>query len=124
MLKKGQGMKVIGAHSILYSKDAEADRAFLRDVLKFPNVDVGRGWLIFGLPPSEVAIHPGDEGDTQEFYLMVDDAEAFVAEMKKHKRKTAKLTTQPYGVMTSVTLPSGHELGVYQPTHDRPKNPK
>jgi hypothetical protein len=98
---------VIGAHSILYSKDAEADRAFLRDVLKFPNVDVGGGWLNFGLPPSEVAVHPGEEDDTQEFYLMVDDAKAFVAEMKKHKRKTAKLTTQPYGIMTSVTLPSG-----------------
>ena len=86
-------MKVIGAHSILYSKNAEADRAFLRDVLKFPNVDVGGGWLIFGLPSSEVAVHPADEGegDTQEFYLMVDDAKAFVAEMKKHKRKTGKL---------------------------------
>jgi hypothetical protein len=117
-------MKVIGAHSILYSRNAEADRKFLKDILKFPNVDVGGGWLIFGLPPSEVAIHPGEEGDTQEFYLMVDDAEAFVAEMKKHKRKTGKLVKQPYGIMTSVTLPSGHELGVYQPTHARPKNPK
>jgi hypothetical protein len=113
-------MRVIGAHSILYSKDAEADRAFLRDVLRFPNVDVGGGWLIFGLPPSEVAIHPGDEGDEQEFYLMVDDAEAFVTEMKSHGRATAPLTTQPYGIMTSVTLPSGHELAVYQPTHERP----
>jgi hypothetical protein len=117
-------MKVIGAHSILYSKDAEADRKFLKEVLKFPNVDVGGGWLIFGLPPSEVAIHPGDEGDTQEFYLMVDDAKAFVEEMKKHKRKTSKLVTQRYGIMTSVTLPSGHVLGVYQATHARPKNPK
>ena len=119
-------MKITGAHSILYSKTPEADRAFLKDVLGFPNVDVGGGWLIFGLPPSEVAIHPTDEGegDTQEFYLMVDDAEAFVAEMKKHKRKTGKLTKQSYGIMTSVQLPSGHELGVYQPTHERPKNPK
>src|SRR5262245_43387629 len=108
-------MKIIGAHAILYSKNAEADRAFLRDVLGFPNVDVGGGWLIFGLPPSEVAVHPGDEGVKQEFYLMVDNAEAFVAEMASRGRPTAPLTTQPYGVMTSVTLPSGHELGVYQP---------
>ena len=115
---------ISGAHMIIYSTDADADRAFFRDVLGFPNVDVGGGWLIFGLPPSEVAIHPGDEGDTQEFYLMVDDAESFVEEMKKHKRKTTKLVRQPYGIMTSVILPSGHELGVYQPTHARPKNPK
>lgn len=119
-------MKVVGAHSILYSKNAEADRKFLKDVLNFPDVDVGGGWLIFGLPPSEVAVHPSDEGegDTQEFYLMVDDVKAFVDEMRKHKRKTGKLTTQPYGIMTSVILPSGHELGVYQPTHARPQNPK
>jgi hypothetical protein len=119
-------MKIIGAHSILYSKKADADRAFLKDVLGFPDVDVGDGWLIFGLPPSEVAIHPTDEGegDTQEFYLMVDDINEFVAEMRKHKRKTGKLVKQPYGIMTSVVLPSGHELGVYQPTHARPPNPK
>jgi hypothetical protein len=117
-------MKIIGAHSILYSRKAEADRAFLKDVLNFPSVDVGDDGLIFGLPPSEVAVHPSDEGegDTQEFYLMVDDAEAFVAEMKKHKRKTGKLVKQSYGIMTSVILPSGHELGVYQPTHARPKS--
>jgi catechol 2,3-dioxygenase-like lactoylglutathione lyase family enzyme len=113
-------VKIIGAHAILYSKDAAADRAFLRDVLGFSHVDVGGGWLIFGLPPSEVAVHPGDEGVSQEFYLMVDDAKAFVAEMTRRGRATAPLTTQPYGVMTSVTLPSGHELGVYQPTHERP----
>ncbi len=113
-------MKIIGAHSILYSKDADADRTFLRDVLGFSNVDVGGGWLIFGLPPSEVAVHPGEEGAKQEFYLMVDDANAFVAEMEKHGRTTAPISTQPYGLMTSVTLPSGHELGVYQPTHERP----
>jgi len=119
-------MKIIGAHSILYSRKAEADRAFLQEVLNFPSVDAGDGWPIFGLPPSEVAVHPSDEGegDTQEFYLMVDDAEAFVAEMKKHKRKTGKLVKQSYGIMTSVILPSGHELGVYQPTHARPPSEK
>jgi hypothetical protein len=127
-LKKGgpKPMKIIGAHSILYSRKVEADRAFLKDVLNFPSVDVDGDGLIFGLPPSEVEVHPADEGegDTQEFYLMVDDAEAFVAEMKKHKRKTGKLVKQSYGIMTSVVLPSGHELGVYQPTHARPKTPQ
>jgi hypothetical protein len=117
-------MKIIGAHSILYSRDAEADRAFLKDVLKFPNVDVGGGWLIFGLPPSEVAVHPGEEGDTQEFYLMVDDVAAFAAEMKTHKRKCSALEDLRWGIRTTLQLPSGAQLGVYQPKHDRPKNPK
>jgi len=117
-------MKVIGAHSILYSKDAEADRAFLRDVLKFPNVDVGGGWLIFGLPPSEVAIHPGDEGETQEFYLMVDDVQGFIAEMKRHSRACSAPEDLRWGIRTTLTLPSGAELGVYQPKHARPPEVK
>ena len=76
---------ITGAHSIIYSKNPEADRAFLRDVLKLTNVDVGHGWLIFGLPPAEVAVHPSDKNDLHEFYLMCDDVEAFVAEMKKSR---------------------------------------
>jgi hypothetical protein len=117
-------MRITGAHAIIYSNDADADRAFLRDVLQFPSVDVGRGWLIFGLPPSEVAVHPTEGGSAQhEIYLMVDDATEFVSAMKRHGRPTAPLTTQPYGVMTSVTLPSGRQLGVYQPTHARPPAP-
>jgi hypothetical protein len=117
-------MKVIGAHTILYSKDAEADRAFLRDVLKFPNVDVGGGWLIFGLPPAEVAVHPGDEGETQEFYLMVDEVYGFIAEMKSVGHRTGEVTRARWGILTSVFMPSGHELKVYQPLHARPDNPK
>src|SRR6267143_462935 len=74
---------IIGAHSIIYSRDGDADRAFLRDVLGFPHVDVGEGWLIFGLPPSEVAVHPGEENGVHELYLMTDDVEALVAEMTK-----------------------------------------
>ncbi|MCA1659387.1 MAG: hypothetical protein LC642_02425, partial [Verrucomicrobiaceae bacterium] len=74
---------ITGAHSIIYSTNAEADRAFFRDVLKLTNVDVGDGWLIFGLPPAEVAVHPSDKDDVHEFYLMCDDVEAFVAEMEK-----------------------------------------
>ena len=69
---------IIGAHSIIYSRNAEADRAFLRDVLDFPNVDVGHGWLIFGLPPSEVAVHPSAENDQHEFYLMSDDIRGLI----------------------------------------------
>lgn len=111
---------IIGAHSILYSKDPEADRAFLRDILKLTNVDVGGGWLIFGLPPSEVAVHPG-KNNAQEFYLMCDNVEAFVAEMKKHKLVCGPLHNQGWGILTQVTLPGGSKLGVYQPRHARPK---
>ena len=74
---------IIGAHSIVYSMNPEADRAFLRDVLKLPGVDVGGGWLIFGLPPAEVAVHPSHKNDVHEFYLMCDDVEAFIASMQR-----------------------------------------
>ena len=73
---------IIGAHSIIYSTNPDADRAFLRDVLQLTNVDVGGGWLIFGLPPAEVAVHPSDTNDVHGFYLMCDDVETLIAEMK------------------------------------------
>ena len=111
---------ITGAHSILYSKDAEADRAFLRDVLKFPHVDVGHGWLIFGLPPAEVAVHPGEQNDVHEFYLMCDDIDAFVADMQSRGIACSELHTQPWGTLTQITLPGGGKLGVYQPRHARP----
>jgi hypothetical protein len=112
---------IIGAHSIIYSKDPDADRAFLRSVLKMPNVDVGGGWLIFGLPPAEVAIHPSDENDVHEFYLMCDNVEAFIAEMKKHNINCGPVHNQGWGILTQVILPGGGKLGVYQPRHARPK---
>jgi hypothetical protein len=112
---------IIGAHSIIYSKDPDADRIFLRDVLKFSNVDVGGGWLIFGLPPAEVAVHPGDKNDVHEFYLMCDDVEGFIADMKKRKINCGPLHNQPWGTLTQVILPGGGKLGVYQPRHARPK---
>ena len=112
--------KINGAHSIIYSKDPEADRAFLRDVLKFPHVDVGGGWLIFGLPPAEVAVHPGEENDVHEFYLMCDDVEGFIADMKKRRVECGPVHNQPWGMLTQVTLPGGGKLGVYQPRHARP----
>jgi hypothetical protein len=112
---------IIGAHSIIYSRNAEADRAFLRDVLKLPNVDVGEGWLIFGLPPSEVAVHPSSKNSLHEFYLMCADVEAFVAEMGKRSIACAPVADQGWGLLTQITLPGGGKLGVYQPRHARPK---
>jgi hypothetical protein len=110
-----------GAHAIVYSTKAEDDRAFLRDVLRLPSVDVGDGWLIFGLPPSEVAVHPSGENDLHELYLMCDDVEAFVAAMKSHGLACGPVQNQGWGLLTQLTLPGGGKLGVYQPRHARPK---
>ena len=112
---------ITGAHSIIYSKNPEADRAFLRDVLRFPNVDVGGGWLIFGLPPAEVAVHPSEKNDVHELYLMCDDVEAFVAEMKKHNVASSSVQNLGWGLLTQITLPGGGKLGIYQPRHARPE---
>ena len=110
---------LIGAHSIVYSKDSEADRNFLRDVIGLTNVDVGRGWLIFGLPPAEVAVHPGDN-DQYGFYLMYDDVAAFAEEMKRRGVTCAPIEDQGWGLLTHIVLPGGGKLGVYQPRHARP----
>ena len=112
---------IIGAHSILYSRDAEADRAFLRDVLAFPSVDVGQGWLIFGLPPSEVAVHPGDENDVHQLYLLCDDVAGFVAGLGKRGVACGPVLDRGWGLLTEMTLPGGGKLGVYQPRHARPE---
>jgi hypothetical protein len=111
---------LIGAHSIVYSTDAEADRTFLRDVIGLTHVDVGRGWLIFGLPPAEVAVHPSDGNDHYGFYLMYDDVAAFVAEMKTRGVECGPIENQGWGLLTHVVLPGGGKLGVYQPRHARP----
>ncbi len=110
-----------GAHSIIYSKNPEADRAFLRDVLKLPNVDVGGGWLIFGLPPAEVAVHPSERNDVHELYLMCDDVEVFVMEMNKQGIATGPVQDEGWGRLTQLTLPGGGKLGIYQPQHARPE---
>jgi hypothetical protein len=112
--------RIIGAHSVIYSKNAEADRAFLRDVVGFRAVDVGDGWLIFALPPAEVAVHPGDESNVHELYLMVDDVEGFVRALAKRGAKCTPLRVLGWGILTYVDLPSGGKLGVYQPRHGRP----
>ena len=109
-----------GAHVIVYSKDAEADRALLKNVLKLRNVDVGGGWLIFALPPSEVAVHPSDENDLHEFFLMTDDLDAEMARLKKGGVGCSEPAMQGWGRLTKVKLPGGGEVGLYQPRHARP----
>ena len=111
---------IIGAHTILYSKDPDADRAFLRDVLGFPHVDVGGGWLIFGLPPSEVAVHPAEASGRHELYLMCEDVEAFVGEMAARNVACGPVTDLRWGLLTEIVLPGGGKLGVYQARHPRP----
>jgi len=111
---------IIGAHAIIYSQSPEADRVFLRDVLAMPSVDVGGGWLIFGLPPAEVAVHPSDRNDVHELYLMCDDVEAFRTEMAGQGVTCDPVQNQGWGLLTQVTLPGGGKLGVYQPRHGRP----
>ena len=114
---------ISGAHSIIYSKNPEADRLFFRDVLELPSVDVGGGWLIFGLPPSEVAVHPSEKNDLHELYLICDDVGRFVAAMEQRGLKCAPVQNQRWGLVTQVTLPGGGTLGVYEPRHQRPKPP-
>jgi hypothetical protein len=113
-----------GAHVIIYSKDAEADRAFFRDVLKYPFADAGHGWLIFALPPAEVAMHPAEENGAHELYLMCDDVKAFVAEMKSKSVACSPVHEERWGSITKVTLPGGGTLGVYQPKHASPLDKK
>jgi catechol 2,3-dioxygenase-like lactoylglutathione lyase family enzyme len=107
-----------GAHVILYSHEAAADRAFLRDVLGFPHVDAGAGWLIFKLPPAEVAVHPTDAEPKHELYLMCDDIEKVLSECSaKGIAVIEPASDQGWGVLASIRLPSGTPLSVYEPRH-------
>lgn len=115
---------IIGAHTIIYSKDPDADRAFFRDILKLTHVDVGGGWLIFGLPPAEVAVHPHDRNDKHELYLMVKNIEAFVKQMDESHIACESIRHQGWGLLTTITLPGGGKLSVYQPLHARPRSMK
>ncbi len=110
-----------GAHAVIYSTDADADRAFLRDVLGLGGVDAGGGWMIFGLPPAEIAVHPHSKNDEHELFLMCDDVAAFVAEMESKGVACSAIQTPGWGMLTQVALPGGGKLGVYQPRHARPK---
>ncbi len=114
---------IVGAHSVIFSVDPEADRKFFRDVLRFPNVDVGGGWLIFGLPPAEVAFHPAEANGMHELYLMVQDVEEFSASMAEQQVPCSPIKEEGWGRLVEVTLPGGGAVGVYQPLHDRPPMP-
>ncbi len=109
-----------GAHIILYSKDAEADRTFFKNVLNFSYVDVHNGWLIFKLPPAEAAVHPSDENDMHEFYLMTDDLDAEIAALKRAGAACEEPSQQSWGRMTRLKMPGGGTLGLYEPRHERP----
>ena len=111
---------ITGAHVILYSTNPDADRAFLRDVLTLTSVDVGGGWLIFGLPPAEVAVHPSDKNNVHELYFMCDDIEAFVSDMQRQHIACDPVKDQGWGLLAKVGLPGGGKVGVYQPRHARP----
>ncbi len=111
---------ITGAHIVLYSTDAGADRAFLRDVLGLEHVDAGEGWLIFRLPPSEVAVHPAHEHGAAELYLTCADVEAFVADMARREVACTPIRDRGWGRLTELALPGGGTLGVYEPRHPRP----
>jgi catechol 2,3-dioxygenase-like lactoylglutathione lyase family enzyme len=108
---------IFGAHIILYSKDATADRAFLKDVLGFSSVDAGHGWLIFALPPAEVAVHPDPENGRHELYFMCDDLKAEMAALRKRGVLCSDVEEARWGSITKVQLPGGGEVGLYQPKH-------
>jgi catechol 2,3-dioxygenase-like lactoylglutathione lyase family enzyme len=106
-----------GAHVLIYSKDSDADRDFFRDVLGFRSVDAGHGWLIFALPPAEAAFHPAEEHNRHELYFMCDDVRATIEALEKQGVTCSPITEERWGIRTSLKLPSGGEIGLYQPLH-------
>lgn len=108
---------ISGAHIVLYSKDAEADRGFLRDVLGFKSVDAGHGWLIFALPPSEAAVHPAEQSGAHELYLICDDLKEEIATLASKGVQCSQIDEQRWGSITTLALPGGGKLGLYQPKH-------
>jgi len=118
---------ITGAHFLLYTTDAEADRAFLRDVLRFRAVDAGHGWLLFGLPPTELGVHPGDGNFAQIhaghsmlgalLYLMCDDLAATIEQLSAMGVRCSEIEDAPWGRKTTIPLPSGGEIGLYEPRH-------
>ncbi len=111
---------ITGAHTIIYSKHPDADRTFFRDILKLSSVNLGDNWLIFALPPSELAFHPSESNSIHEFYLMVDNIELFTSRMTAQGVGCTPIATREWGLLTELTLPGGGKLGVYQPLHARP----
>jgi catechol 2,3-dioxygenase-like lactoylglutathione lyase family enzyme len=115
--KRENELMITGAHMIIYTKDADADRAFFRDVLGFRSVDAGHGWLIFALPPAEAAFHPTDDDEMHELYLMCDDLKAEMAALGKKGIQCSDVQEARWGSITKITLPGGGQLGLYQPKH-------
>ena len=112
---------ITGVHAILASTDAEATRAFLRDTLELDSVDAGGGWLIFALPPAEVAAHPAETGGVHSLYLMCDDLAATVAELEaKGVEVTRPVSDEGWGLLTAIAVPGAGELGLYEPRHPLP----
>jgi hypothetical protein len=108
---------IFGAHVVVWSKDAEADRRFLSEVLGFESVDAGRGWLIFALPPTEAAVHPAEENLGQELYFLCDDLKSEIAQLRAKGVQCAVVEEARWGLVTKIELPGGGRVGLYQPKH-------
>jgi len=108
---------IFGAHVIVYSNDPPADRAFLRDVFGFASVDAGQGWLIFALPPAEVAVHSSEKSDRHELYFMCDDLKAGILALGNKGVQCSEVQEARWGSITKIQLPGGSEVGLYQPRH-------
>jgi len=108
---------ITGAHVIIYSKDPERDRAFFRDVLGFSAVDAGHGWLIFALPPAEAAFHPSEKNDLHELYFMCDDLNATMTSLQEKNVEYDPVKEERWGTLTTISLPGGGKIGLYQPKH-------
>ena len=111
---------IIGVHALIYSKEPEQVRAFLKDVLELKPIDIGHGWLIFALPPAELAVHPGEGPGRHELYLMCDDVKALIKKLESKGYETREVQDVGWGLRTAVTLPGGDELGIYEPRHASP----
>ena len=111
---------ITGAHVMLFTKDEEADRAFLRDVLELPCIDSGGGWLIFKLPPAELGVHGHDRNDFHQLYLICDDLDATIARLAEKGVTCGEVMTASWGRATDVPLPGGGKIGVYEAHHERP----
>lgn len=115
---------ISGVHAIVFSSEADKVRAFFADVLGFPAVDAGGGWLIFALPPAELAVHPADGNGHHELYLMCDDIHATLAELRDKGVEVAReVSDQGWGLLAAIRLPDGGEFSIYQPRHPSPIQP-
>lgn len=110
---------IIGVHALIYAPDADKVRAFLRDVLGFKSVDAGHGWLIFALPPAELAAHPAEQGEQtrHELFLMCDDLQQTMAELQSKGVHCDSVSQAPWGSVTTIDIPGGGRMGLYQPRH-------